>query len=82
MKGGEICAGGDVLSGYNAGDCASNRCIDWIGADTQCSRVCYSMLNGEPCETRSPSTWVRARRLLARRRGGSRHGLCRPRERL
>ena len=49
--------GGDVLSGYNAGDCVSNRCIDWIGADTACSRVCYSMLN-EPCDMRSPSTWV------------------------
>ena len=57
MKGGEICADGDVLSGYNAGDCVSNRCIDWIGADTQCSRLCYS-LNGEPCEMRSPSTWT------------------------
>ena len=56
MKGGELCADGDALSGYNSADCVSGRCMDWIGADTQCSRVCYS-LNDEPCELRSLSIW-------------------------
>lgn len=56
MKGGEVCAGGDPSTGYNAGDCVSNRCIDWIGQDTECSRLCFSMLD-EPCETRSPTAW-------------------------
>ena len=56
MKGGELCAAGDALSGYNSADCVSGRCMDWIGSDTQCSRVCYS-LKDEPCELRSSSIW-------------------------
>ena len=57
MLGGELCIGGDIGSGFNAGDCKSNRCLDWVGSDTQCSRLCYSEA-GEPCGDRSPSTWV------------------------
>ena len=52
MKGGEICNDGSPLTGYNSAHCASGRCKDWIGADTLCSRVCYSS-NAEPCEVRS-----------------------------
>jgi hypothetical protein len=49
MKGGEICDNGN--------QCVSGRCIDWTGADTSCSRLCYS-LKDEPCKMRtSVSVW-------------------------